>query len=165
VAKELSGGDSFGELALLHGAPREANFVAKTPCTLWVLHRDAYRICVMRATEARRTRYKDFLRGVTCLRAMSDYDCLALADASEEVEVPLGETAYTQVSTVCLGSIISGCKCAAYSITHHYHHQHHGLYLRTSSDSPAIFPVILFCVIYIILGRPGSPPTVRHSQG
>jgi len=97
VAKELSGGDSFGELALLHGAAREANFVAKTPCTLWVLHRDAYRVCVMRATEARRTRYKDFLRGVSCLRAMSDYDCLALADASEEVEVPLGETACIQV--------------------------------------------------------------------
>ena len=97
VAKELTGGDSFGELALLHGAAREATFVAKTPALLWALPRDAYRACVLRASEARRTRYKGFLRGVACVQALSDYDCLALADACEEVEVPLGEVAYAQV--------------------------------------------------------------------
>lgn len=96
VAKELKSGDSFGELALLHGGAREASFVAQTACVLWVLPRDAYRACVMRASEARRTRYKGFLRGVACLQAMSDYDCLALADACDEVEVPLGEVAYAQ---------------------------------------------------------------------
>ena len=94
--RELTAGDAFGELALLHGAAREANFVAKTPAKLWVLGRDAYRLTIMRATEARRSRYKEFLRQVTCLKAISDYDCLALADAAEEVEVAKGTLAYAQ---------------------------------------------------------------------
>jgi hypothetical protein len=60
----MSAGESFGELSLLHGSKREASYVAASPCTLWVLGRDAYRATIMRATEARRTRYKDFLRQV-----------------------------------------------------------------------------------------------------
>ena len=65
LARELGPGESFGELALLHGGPREASFVAKSPTVrLWVLSRDAYRLTIMRATEARRNRYKDFLRQV-----------------------------------------------------------------------------------------------------
>jgi cAMP-dependent protein kinase regulator len=97
LAKELSAGDSFGELALLHGAARESSFVCKTPSTLWVLSRDAYRLTIMRATDARRARYKDFLRGVTCLKGVSDYDILALADAAEEVDFhQVGDLAYAQ---------------------------------------------------------------------
>eukprot|EP00613_Pedinella_sp_CCMP2098_P048137 CAMPEP_0171841434 /NCGR_PEP_ID=MMETSP0992-20121227/14574_1 /TAXON_ID=483369 /ORGANISM="non described non described, Strain CCMP2098" /LENGTH=430 /DNA_ID=CAMNT_0012458443 /DNA_START=25 /DNA_END=1317 /DNA_ORIENTATION=- len=97
LAKELGAGDSFGELALLHGAAREASFVCKTPTVLWVLSRDAYRLTLMRATDARRARYKDFLRGVTCLKGCSDYDILALADSAEEVDFPsVGDLAYAQ---------------------------------------------------------------------
>eukprot|EP00615_Pteridomonas_danica_P006377 CAMPEP_0114340192 /NCGR_PEP_ID=MMETSP0101-20121206/8218_1 /TAXON_ID=38822 ORGANISM="Pteridomonas danica, Strain PT" /NCGR_SAMPLE_ID=MMETSP0101 /ASSEMBLY_ACC=CAM_ASM_000211 /LENGTH=421 /DNA_ID=CAMNT_0001473383 /DNA_START=32 /DNA_END=1297 /DNA_ORIENTATION=+ len=95
-SKILTSGESFGELSLLHGSKREASYVAASPCTLWILGRDAYRATIMRATEARRTRYKDFLRQVTCLKGVSDYDILALADASEEVSFGPSEVAYEQ---------------------------------------------------------------------
>jgi CRP-like cAMP-binding protein len=97
TSRILGPGESFGELALLHGSKREATFTVSSPtCTLWVLGRDAYRATIMRATEARRTRYKDFLRQVSCLKGVSDYDILALADASEEVSFTSGEIAYEQ---------------------------------------------------------------------
>lgn len=64
LTRIMGPGESFGELSLLHGSKREASYVAANPCKLWVLGRDAYRATIMRATEARRTRYKDFLRQV-----------------------------------------------------------------------------------------------------
>jgi cAMP-dependent protein kinase regulator len=73
VVKRLVPGDSFGELALLHNAPQSATFavpehVEAESCRLWVLSRDAFRMTIFKATEARRQRYKGFLRGVNCLK-------------------------------------------------------------------------------------------------
>ena len=66
---------SFGEMALLHGAPREATFKAAAPNTvLWSLSRDAYRSTVKEAVEKRRNAHKDFLRGVAAFESLTDYD-------------------------------------------------------------------------------------------
>jgi hypothetical protein len=41
--KSLGKGESFGELALLHGAPRSGTVKAKSTCLLWVLERKNFR--------------------------------------------------------------------------------------------------------------------------
>ena len=40
---KLSRGDSFGERALMNGAPRSNTVIAKTDCKLWVLKRQVFR--------------------------------------------------------------------------------------------------------------------------
>jgi hypothetical protein len=43
LTKSFKKGDSFGELALLHGAPRSGSVKSKTPCMLWILERSNFR--------------------------------------------------------------------------------------------------------------------------
>jgi cAMP-dependent protein kinase regulator len=42
-------GDSFGELALLYNAPRQASIIAKTACVLWALDRETFNHIVKEA--------------------------------------------------------------------------------------------------------------------
>ena len=44
---KLEEGDSFGELALIHGTPRAATVTAGTDVKLWGIGRDSYRQILM----------------------------------------------------------------------------------------------------------------------
>ena len=66
-AGKLVEGDSFGELALIHGTPRAATVTAGTDVKLWGIGRDSYRQILMEATVRKRTLYHEFLARVPLL--------------------------------------------------------------------------------------------------
>lgn len=89
-------GDSFGELALIHGTPRKATVVAVTDCTLWGLERNAYRNTLMRLTVEKREKYGEFLHRVPLLSSLDKYDRMVIADCLDTVEYKDGETIIRQ---------------------------------------------------------------------
>ena len=64
---KLEEGDSFGELALIHGTPRAATVTARTDVKLWGIGRDSYRHILMEATVRKRTLYQELLARVPLL--------------------------------------------------------------------------------------------------
>ena len=46
MKKTLKNGDSFGELALLYGAPRSASVKANGDCAFWAIDRNTFRKAV-----------------------------------------------------------------------------------------------------------------------
>lgn len=56
---------TFGELALIHGRPRQATVVAKTDVVkLWAIDRETYRKILMSLQQQKREKYDDFLSKV-----------------------------------------------------------------------------------------------------
>lgn len=74
-------GNSFGELALLHNAPRAATVVATSDCKLWALDRVSFRKIVMSNTASKRTMHSAFLREVPILKPLSDYELSKISNA------------------------------------------------------------------------------------
>ena len=64
---------TFGELALIHGRPRQATVVAKTDVVkLWAIDRETYRKILMSLQQQKREKYDDFLSKVIfCLKKSS----------------------------------------------------------------------------------------------
>ena len=54
-------GESFGELALLHGSPRTGTVIAETECYLWVLERKHFRKIVDHITKLNFEENKNFI--------------------------------------------------------------------------------------------------------
>lgn len=63
----ITGGGSFGELALIYGTPRQATVKAKTDTKLWGIDRDSYRRILMGSTIRKRKMYEEFLSKVSIL--------------------------------------------------------------------------------------------------
>lgn len=87
-------GDMFGELAIMHNAPRAASCVAGAsaeeaqPVTLWALDRASFRRVVLGSAMARREAQLGFLRTVPVFAGvMSDYELCRLSDALEEAKL------------------------------------------------------------------------------
>lgn len=74
-------GGSFGELALMYGAPRAATIVAMEESTVWSLDRVTFRTIILKAAHRRRTMYEHFLASVPLLSSLSDTDRSKVADA------------------------------------------------------------------------------------
>lgn len=56
---------TFGELALIHGRPRQATVIAKSDTLkLWAIDRDTYRKILMSLQQQKRETYDDFLSKV-----------------------------------------------------------------------------------------------------
>merc|ERR1719247_2921539 len=81
VVKTCTSGDVFGELALLYNCPRAANVVAKDTCVCWQLDRETFNHIVKDAAVKRRTKYDDFLKGVTLISSLAAYERSQIADA------------------------------------------------------------------------------------
>jgi cAMP-dependent protein kinase regulator len=93
---QYKAGDSFGELALIHGVPRQATIVAKTDVTLWGLERTAYRATLMRLTVAKREKYGEFLQKVQLFSSLDRYDRMVMCDCLEPREFQDGEVILRQ---------------------------------------------------------------------
>lgn len=86
-------GGTFGELALMYGAPRNATVVsAAADCTLWALDRVTFRRILMDYTFTRRRMYEKFLAEVPLLSSLNDYERAKIADALESCKFPKGAT-------------------------------------------------------------------------
>jgi cAMP-dependent protein kinase regulator len=84
-------GSSFGELALLHNAPRAATVIATSDCKLWALDRVSFRKIVLANTASKRNMYGEFLREVSILKPLSDAELLRLSDALGSCTYQAGE--------------------------------------------------------------------------
>lgn len=65
--KNLKEGESFGEMALLHGAPRSATIKAKTDCLLWCLERKTFRKIVDHISQLNFEENKSFVDSIGIL--------------------------------------------------------------------------------------------------
>lgn len=82
---------TFGELALIHGRPRQATVVAKTDVVkLWAIDRETYRKILMSLQQQKREKYDDFLSKVRILDNLKDWERLTVADALEAVSFEAG---------------------------------------------------------------------------
>jgi len=81
VVKVVNEGDVFGELALLYNCPRAADVVAKEDCVCWQLDRDTFNNIVKDASVKQREKYDSFLKSVTILASIGDYERSQISDA------------------------------------------------------------------------------------
>ena len=71
--KTLQVGESFGELALLHGAPRSGTVIAETECYLWVLERKSFKKIVEHITKINFEENKTFIQSIPSLANIDHY--------------------------------------------------------------------------------------------
>ena len=71
--KTLSIGESFGELALLHVAPRSGTVISNEDCYLWVLERKNFRKIVEYITKINFEENKTFIQSIPSLANMDHY--------------------------------------------------------------------------------------------
>lgn len=96
VVKTCTGGDFFGELALLYNCPRKASVDAKENGVVWQLDRDTFGFIVKDAAQKKRAKYDAFLQKVPLLQSMNDYERSQLADALKLEVFSDGQTIMTQ---------------------------------------------------------------------
>merc|ERR1719316_1851127 len=81
VVKTCLQGDVFGELALLYNCPRAASCdVAKDPAICWQLDRETFNHIVKEAATKRRSKYDEFLKTVSLLSSLDQYERSQIAD-------------------------------------------------------------------------------------
>lgn len=84
-------GTCFGELALLHNAPRAATVRAITPLKLWALDRITFKEIVVQKLLAKREHSRQVLAGVDILKNLDGAAQLKLADALQPASYNSGE--------------------------------------------------------------------------
>ncbi|KAK3945975.1 cyclic adenosine monophosphate-dependent protein kinase [Diplogelasinospora grovesii] len=89
----IKAGESFGELALLYGAPRAATVVSAEPdCMLWALDRVTFRRILLDTTFKHRRMYESFLEEVPLLANLTKYERSKIADCLQRQKFPAGYT-------------------------------------------------------------------------
>jgi len=79
--KKYEPGEAFGELALLYNAPRAATITADDECLLYSLDRRTFNHIVKDAAIRKREKYEVFLKSVSLLETMDDYERSQIAEA------------------------------------------------------------------------------------
>ncbi|ORY91215.1 cAMP dependent protein kinase regulatory subunit [Syncephalastrum racemosum] len=79
-------GGSFGELALMYGAPRAATIKTTSEAVLCALDRITFRSILMDSTASKRRMYEQFLSDVPILRSLNTNERHKVADALEPVQ-------------------------------------------------------------------------------
>eukprot|EP00746_Dinoflagellata_sp_MGD_P138552 gnl/MRDRNA2_/MRDRNA2_72185_c0_seq1.p1 gnl/MRDRNA2_/MRDRNA2_72185_c0~~gnl/MRDRNA2_/MRDRNA2_72185_c0_seq1.p1 ORF type:complete len:927 (+),score=203.48 gnl/MRDRNA2_/MRDRNA2_72185_c0_seq1:186-2966(+) len=77
---ERGPGSSFGELALIHGAPRAATIQAEEDCVIWVLDRDEFRQCLIEFAQKRADKYCGLLKNVELMATLSREELVAVSE-------------------------------------------------------------------------------------
>ncbi|GMH93460.1 hypothetical protein TL16_g12634 [Triparma laevis f. inornata] len=88
---QQTAGTAFGELALIHGAPRAASIRAITPCKLWYVDRVTFRHVLNEMENGLRETQKKFLRKISLFSELSDAVIMKIAEAMKTVEFKDGE--------------------------------------------------------------------------
>jgi cAMP-dependent protein kinase regulator len=96
VLKTCSGGDIFGELALLYNAPRAASVTAKAASLCWKLDRETFGHITSAASEKYRSTLKEFLSKVPILSSFKAADLGQLADVMVRTKVAPDTNILTQ---------------------------------------------------------------------
>jgi CRP-like cAMP-binding protein len=73
IIKKLGKGDSFGEFALLHNAPRSGTIRTLTQCELWILERNSFRKIVEESTKENFKENQKFINSISILRVLEGY--------------------------------------------------------------------------------------------
>lgn len=84
LVKSCEAGDSFGELALLYGAPRAASCIASGDVKLWTLDRISFKKILMKTTIEVRRVNKRFIEQVPVFSSLDEYEVLTISDALHE---------------------------------------------------------------------------------
>ena len=86
---------SFGELALMHSAPRSASIVAKTDGHLWALHRAAFRQILVQSQDHRKE-LKNILRSFPYFSNLDNDGINKLSAIMEDITFGRGDTIIEQ---------------------------------------------------------------------
>jgi len=92
----MSEGTCFGELALLHNAPRAATVRAETDSKVWAIHRHIFRSTVESVTTGQLNKYSEFLLSVDLLSPLSHAERAEIAGALEQKDVKAGSVIFEQ---------------------------------------------------------------------
>jgi CRP-like cAMP-binding protein len=106
----LRSGESFGELALLHDAPRSGSIKAITDCLLWTLERKNFRKIVEHITKINYEENLKFIESVSILSHMEQYQKTILSTNIVKEEFLKGRIIVKkgEISS-CLYIIKNGC--------------------------------------------------------
>mmetsp|Transcript_27456 Transcript_27456/g.44645 ORF Transcript_27456/g.44645 Transcript_27456/m.44645 type:complete len:346 (+) Transcript_27456:274-1311(+) len=96
LVKTCQAGDSFGELALLYGAPRAASCLASGDVRLWALDRISFKRILMKTTLDVRTVNKSFLQNVPLFSNLDEYELLTISDSLHEEIFEDSQTVLTE---------------------------------------------------------------------
>lgn len=80
---QISEGSSFGELALLYNAPRQATVRCETAATVFSLDRETYRFIIARSTNSRENEIKNSLKRVPLFADLTEEQFNKLSDIVE----------------------------------------------------------------------------------
>jgi len=83
-------GIAFGELALLHGAPRAATVTAETSVKAWALDETSFKMILMGKAQSDGAKYLDFLQKVPIISHLEEADKKEMAANLKEEEIPDG---------------------------------------------------------------------------
>jgi cAMP-dependent protein kinase regulator len=90
--KRYNPGEAFGELALLYNAPRAATISSDEDSLLYSLDRNTFNHIVKDAAIRKREKYETFLKKVSLLETMDDYERSQVSEAFKEINYKAGET-------------------------------------------------------------------------
>merc|ERR1712087_414785 len=94
-------GNAFGELALLHNAPRAATVTSETTVAAWKLDMLSFKAILMGKSQQDHSDYMNFLNAVDLLKGMSEDEKKTLAGALKEEVCAAGKAVICEGDVKC----------------------------------------------------------------
>jgi len=89
--KRFEPGEAFGELALLYNAPRAATIFSDDESIIYALDRQTFNHIVKDAAIRKREKYEAFLKKVSLLETMDDYERSQVSEAFKDEKFSTGD--------------------------------------------------------------------------
>lgn len=94
--KQYQPGEAFGELALLYNAPRAATISSDNESLLYVLDRATFNHIVKDAAIRKKDKYEAFLKKVSLLETLDDYERSQISEAFKDLKFSAGDKIITE---------------------------------------------------------------------